>query len=153
MVAVAIVAALGWAFGCGRAPNADRRVIVLGIDGMDYGVVRDLMAAGRMPNFSTLAERGGFVPLATTNPPQSPVAWSSFITGEDPGQYGIYDFIHRDPATMLPFLSTTRTTPGRTLTIGSRRIPITSGHVEMLRGGAPFWSALTKRGIEATIVR
>jgi len=148
-----LVAAFVAAFGCGRAPQADRRVIVIGIDGMDYAVVRDLMAAGRMPNFSTIAQGGGVAPLATTNPPQSPVAWSSFITGEDPGQYGIYDFIHRDPGTMQPFLSTTRTVPGRTVTAGPWRVPITSGHVEMLRAGAPFWSALTARGIDATIVR
>ena len=79
-----------------------RRVIVLGFDGMDYGVTKRLMAEGRMPNFSRLAQAGSFSPLGTTIPPQSPVAWSSFITGLDPGGHGIFDFVHRDPKTMVP---------------------------------------------------
>ena len=85
-----------------------RRVIVLGVDGMDYDLVRDLMARGRMPHFAQLAQSGAFAPLRTTVPPQSPVAWSTFITGLDPGRTGIFDFIHRDPKTMEPFLSTSR---------------------------------------------
>ena len=84
-------------------------MIVLGFDGMDYRVTRELMANGRMPNFSRLAAAGAFSPLRTSIPPQSPVAWSSVITGLDPGSHGIFDFVHRDPHTMRPYLSTTRT--------------------------------------------
>jgi predicted AlkP superfamily phosphohydrolase/phosphomutase len=141
------------AASCGSRSPIDRRVIVLGIDGMDYGLVRDLMAQGRMPNFSKLATSGSFSALATTIPPQSPVAWSSFITGEDPGRHGIFDFVHRDPATMLPFLSTTRTAAGRSVKIGKWQVPMTSGHVELLRHGSPFWSAPTRAGVETTIIR
>src|SRR6185436_13708804 len=86
-----------------------RRVIVLGVDGLDYQLVRRLIAEGRMPNFARLSHSGVFQPLASSIPPQSPVAWSTFITGLDPGQSGIFDFIHRDPQTMTPFLSTSRT--------------------------------------------
>ena len=56
-----------------------------------------------MPNFARLAARGSFAPLGTTIPPQSPVAWSTFITGLDPGGHGIFDFIHRDPETLTPY--------------------------------------------------
>jgi predicted AlkP superfamily phosphohydrolase/phosphomutase len=151
---VALLAALiGATPSCTSRPRVDRRVIVLGFDGMDYGLARELMAAGRMPNFSKLAKSGGFSPLTTTFPPQSPVAWSSFITGEDPGRHGIYDFVHRDPATMLPFLSTTRTVAGRSVKLGKWQVPVTSGRVELLRQGAPFWSALTRQGIDTTIIR
>jgi predicted AlkP superfamily phosphohydrolase/phosphomutase len=151
---VAIAVTVGAASpGCSRKPRTDRRVIVLGIDGMDYGLTRELMAQGRMPNFSKLAKAGSFTPLATTFPPQSPVAWSSFITGEDSGQHGIFDFVHRDPGTMLPFLSTTRTAPGRSVKLGDWQFPITSGRVELLRKGSPFWNALSRNGYETTIIR
>jgi predicted AlkP superfamily phosphohydrolase/phosphomutase len=131
-----------------------RRVIVLGFDGLDYGLTKDLMAAGRLPAFSKLASAGSFGPLGTTIPPQSPVAWSSFITGLDPGGHGIFDFVHRDPATMTPYLSTTRTVPpSRFLNIGSYQFPLSSGHVDLLRHGTPFWEVLGRAGIDTTIVR
>ena len=56
-------------------------MIVLGIDGMDYGLTRRLMDEGRLPNLQRLADSGVFQPLETSVPPQSPVAWSDFITG------------------------------------------------------------------------
>ena len=84
-------------------------MIVLGFDGLDYGLTRTLMA--QRPAAELLAPRrarAAFAPLGTTIPPQSPVAWSTFITGLDPGGHGIFDFVHRDPKTMMPYLSTTR---------------------------------------------
>jgi len=131
-----------------------RRVIVLGFDGLDYGLTKELMASGRLPNFSRLAERGTFTALGTSIPPQSPVAWSSFITGLDPGRHGIFDFVHRDPKTMQPYLSTTRTeAASRTLKFGKWQVPIESGEVELLREGQPFWDVLEQHGVETTIVR
>jgi predicted AlkP superfamily phosphohydrolase/phosphomutase len=142
------------ALGCQGRPVAGKQLIVLGIDGMDYRVVRDLISQGRMPNFSRLAASGGFTPLASTVPPQSPVAWSSVITGLDPSSHGIFDFIHRDPATLAPYLSTTRSeAPRRTLTIGSWRLPLSGGRVELLRDGQPFWDVLETRGIRTNIMR
>jgi predicted AlkP superfamily phosphohydrolase/phosphomutase len=154
LVLALAVSAPALSAGCraGRAPG--NRVIVLGFDGMDYRVARDLMARGRMPNFSRLAASGGFSPLATTTPPQSPVAWSSFITGLDPGAHGIFDFVHRDPRTMTPYLSTTRTeASARTLTIGSWQFPLSSPRVTLLRNGRPFWEVLEAHGIRTTIIR
>ena len=80
------------------------------MDGMDPNLLRRWMAEGELPTFKKLAENGQFGKLATTMPPQSPVAWSSFITGTDPGGNGIYDFIHRDPKEFLPYLSMDTTT-------------------------------------------
>ena len=68
------------------AHDLGRRIVVLGFDGLDFNLTRDLMARGRMPHFRQVAARGGFSPLGTSIPPQSPVAWSSFITGLDPGR-------------------------------------------------------------------
>jgi predicted AlkP superfamily phosphohydrolase/phosphomutase len=153
VLALAVAIALG--AGCGRRREADApRVIVLGFDGLDYEVTRQLIEAGKLPAFARLAAAGGFAPLGTTIPPQSPVAWSSFITGLDPGGHGIFDFIHRDPKTMLPYLSTTKTEEGgRTLTLGKYQFPLSGGSVELLRQGKPFWEVLEERGIETTIIR
>jgi predicted AlkP superfamily phosphohydrolase/phosphomutase len=107
-----------------------------------------------MPNFSQLAASGGFTPLASTVPPQSPVAWSSVITGLDPADHGIFDFIHRDPATMAPYLSTTKVAPpAKTLTVGSWQLPLSSARVALLRDGQPFWEALEAHGVRTSIMR
>jgi predicted AlkP superfamily phosphohydrolase/phosphomutase len=153
-LAVAIVVVLATAVACSGHQRIGRRVIVLGFDGMDHGLTRDLMARGRLPNFQRLAQSGAFAPLGTSIPPQSPVAWSNFITGLDPGAHGIFDFIHRDPKTMVPYLSTSKTEAGgRTLKAGKYQIPLSSGSVELLRRGKPFWEALEEKGIETTIIR
>jgi predicted AlkP superfamily phosphohydrolase/phosphomutase len=136
------------------ASSPGKRVIVLGFDGMDYALTKELMAAGRMPNFEKLEDSGGFSPLETAVPPQSPVAWSNFITGMDAGGHGIYDFIHRDPKTMLPYLSTSRASSGgTTLKIGKYQFPLSSGSVELLRKGRAFWEVLENHGVETTILR
>ncbi len=151
---VCAVVLLMAAAGCRASDARVGRVIVLGFDGMDYRLTRDLMARGRMPNFTRLAASGTFAPLATSIPAQSPVAWSNFITGLDPGEHGIFDFVHRDRQTMLPYLSTTRTAPtSRVLTIGSWQFPLSSAHVTLLRAGQPFWDALEQHGIRTTIIR
>ena len=139
---------------CGSRPPVGRKVIVLGFDGLDYDLTRQMIASGRLPGFARLAETGGFSSLATTIPPQSPVAWSTFITGLDPGGHGIFDFVHRDPKTMLPYLSTTATAPaGRTLGLGRWQVPLSGGSVKSLRQGQPFWEPLEARGISTTIIR
>lgn len=140
--------------GCSRAPAPGARVVVLGFDGMDYGLTRELMAEGRLPHFSKLAAEGSFAPLGTSVPPQSPVAWSNFITGRDPGAHGIFDFVHRDPETRAPYLSTSRTIPpSRTIGLGRYQFPLSGGRVELLRHGQPFWERLAEDGIATTIVR
>ena len=140
LASVLLALALQPGVSCGRGHTTlGRRIIVLGFDGLDYELTRDLMARGRLPNFSRLAGSGSFSPLATSVPPQSPVAWSSFITGLDPGGHGIFDFVHRDPGTMTPYLSTTRTEAGgRAITIGRWQLPLAAGRVELLRRSRPF---------------
>ncbi|MGD9904984.1 MAG: alkaline phosphatase family protein [Vicinamibacterales bacterium] len=151
---LAAVVALAAACGGPRHSPVGRRVVVLGIDGLDYHLVSDLIDRGRLPNLAALGARGRFGPLATTTPPLSPVAWSTFLTGLDPGEHGIFDFIHRQPSTLESFLSTSRTVPpGRMLTLGRWQFPLAGGRVELLRQGTPFWEVLDERGIETTIVR
>ncbi len=137
-----------------RDVSAMKKVVVLGIDGMDYAVTRRLIDEGRLPNLARMERSGGFTPLQTAVPPQSPVAWSDFITGMDSGGHGIFDFLHRDPDTMFPYLSTSQAVgTERTMKIGRYQIPLEGGHVELLRKGEPFWEVLERHGIESTIVR
>jgi predicted AlkP superfamily pyrophosphatase or phosphodiesterase len=87
LLLIACICALVLPLGCSRAANG-KRVIVLGFDGLDYDLTKSLIDNGRLPNFAKLAASGGFSPLGTSIPPQSPVAWSTFITGLDPGGHG-----------------------------------------------------------------
>ncbi len=136
----------------GSAMTGQRRVLVLGIDGFDPLIAERLMEQGKLPNFSRLKERGGFEKLATSVPPLSPVAWSNFITGMNPGGHGIFDFIHRDPKTLTPYLSTSRVEPPkRTIRLGSWIFPLSSGKVELLRRGKAFWELLADKGIPAVV--
>jgi predicted AlkP superfamily phosphohydrolase/phosphomutase len=152
---VALTLAAGLVSCAGEvAPPSAKRVIVLGIDGMDPDLTGKLMSEGRLPNFSRLAAMGSFQPLGTSVPPLSPVAWSDFITGLDSGGHGIFDFIHRDPETMIPYLSTSRAIGSEeSFEVGKWKIPISGGSVELLRRGEPFWAALEQHGVETTIVR
>jgi len=150
--------AIGACTGGSRSTGPD--VIVLGIDGLDYALTRELIDAGRMPNFKRLEESGSFGPLETSLTPQSPVAWSNFITGLDSGGHGIYDFLHRDlerdPPLPFgwPYQSMTKETPvGRSLTLGDWSFPLSGGDIQLARYGTPFWQLLTDNGIDSTLVR
>jgi predicted AlkP superfamily phosphohydrolase/phosphomutase len=130
------------------------RVIILGLDGMDYDLTSKMMEEGRLPGLSRLAKMGGFSALGTAIPPQSPVAWSDFITGHDAGVHGIFDFIHRDPKTMEPYLSTSRTEPPtHVLRLGGWQFPLSGGKVELLRHGRAFWEILGEHGVPTTVLR
>ncbi|MGH9381382.1 MAG: alkaline phosphatase family protein [Thermoanaerobaculia bacterium] len=127
---------------------------MLGFDGMDWELVQKLMAEGRMPNFQRLARQGMAQPLGSSIPPLSPVAWSDFITGMDSGGHGIFDFVHRDPSTRIPYESTSRTEGSDAgLTLGKWRIPLGGGEVELLRHGTAFWELLRERGVPTTVMR
>jgi predicted AlkP superfamily phosphohydrolase/phosphomutase len=80
-----------------NASRYDHKIIILGFDGLSPNIVDRLMAEGRLPAFALLKQIGDYKHLATTNPPQSPVAWASFATGKNPGKHDIFDFILRDP--------------------------------------------------------
>lgn len=131
-----------------------RRLIILGLDGFDPRLAGQLLQAGKLPHFADLAKRGGFRPLATTCPPLSPVAWSSFMTGCSPGKHGIFDFLARDRATYLPVLSSSRiAAPRHSLRLGKYRLPLGKPVIRMLRGSKPFWQVLGKQGLPATVLR
>jgi predicted AlkP superfamily phosphohydrolase/phosphomutase len=86
----------------GAAAPPPGRVVVLGFDGVDAAVAGQMLEAGRLPNLSELARRGGFSPLTPTVPAQTPVSWATFTTGLDPGGHRIFDFLKRDPSDLIP---------------------------------------------------
>ena len=139
---------------CGPAPTGahGKRVIVLGVDGMDPNFLERHW--DELPNLARLRDRGGLVRLATTTPPESPVAWATFITGLDPAGHGIFDFVHRDPATLEPVSSMAQTIgPAHQLEIGPYLLPLGGARVRSFRSGRPFWQILAQHGIPATVIR
>ena len=85
--------------------DTNKKVIVLGIDGFDPDVMDFLMGQGKLPNFEKLAEAGTFDRLKTTEPPISPVVWTTISTGVNPGRHNIFDFMWFDRQKYLPYLS------------------------------------------------
>jgi len=149
LVALSLAAS---ACGHSHAGAHERRVIVLGVDGMDPKFVARHWSA--LPNVRRLRDQGGFMPLGTTTPPQSPVAWSAFITGLDPEQDGIFDFVERDPATMRPLSSMAETLPpAHELRIGPWLLPLSKARVQSLRRGRAFWEMLDDHDIPVTVIR
>ncbi len=143
-------------WGCKKsnASAIEKKVIVIGFDGMDPRLLSKYMSEDRLPNFTKLAETGDYKPLGTSIPPQSPVAWSNFITGMNPGGHGIFDFLHRDPNTMLPLSSTSKTEEsGKSIKIGKWVIPLSGGKVVNLRKGQAFWEKLEDSGVPTTIFK
>jgi len=153
-VCLLVLAALGFA-DAQVAVGAPTRMIVLGVDGMDPNLLQELLDKGELPNLKALIERGGFTPLGTSNPPQSPVAWSNFITGMNPGGHGLFDFIALDREQMAPYLSASTVLPGRfkPIEIGKWRLPISSDQTVLLRQGTAFWELLEDAGVAVTMFR
>jgi predicted AlkP superfamily phosphohydrolase/phosphomutase len=76
-----------------------KRVVVIGLDGVPYSLLIDYMDTGIMPEFSELCRKGKFLKINSSLPEVSSVAWSSFITGSNPGQHGVFGFMELDPQT------------------------------------------------------
>jgi predicted AlkP superfamily phosphohydrolase/phosphomutase len=87
------------------AAEPRQKVIVLGFDGVDARLTEQWMEAGELPNLARLRESGTYRPLRPTLPAQTPVSWSTFSTGLDPGRTGIFDFLRRDPETYMPLFA------------------------------------------------
>ena len=131
-----------------------RKLIFLGLDGLDPGLLERYMAEGKLPNFSRLREQGGFRRLRTTFPALSPVAWSTFATGVNPARHSMFDFLNRSLKSYMPELSSSRVyEPRRILKLGKYRIPLSSPTVEMRRKSRTFWKILGERHIASTILR
>lgn len=152
------------ASGCGKDAStrggkghAGKKVLILGCDGMDPVLVERMLDEGRLPNLAKLRAQGGYRRLTTSIPPQSPVAWSNFITGAGPGVHGIFDFIHRDPEKQaFPYWSGSQMvaiSDTRPWEVGKYQVPRAETKNELLRRGRPFWDYLDDEGIRVQLYR
>lgn len=134
--------------------EAARKVLILGLDGMDPHLLSIWMKEGLLPHFQKLSREGDFQALRTSIPPQSPVAWSNFITGMNPGGHAIFDFVHRDPENYIPVFSASKTEEAsKTISIGNLVLPLSGGKINLLRKGKAFWQILEEHDIPATIFK
>jgi predicted AlkP superfamily phosphohydrolase/phosphomutase len=136
------------------APTADAQsarpgVVVLGFDGLDPRLVEQWMDEGLLPNFARLREAGTYARLQTTNPAESPVAWSVFSTGLNPGRTAIFGFLKRDPTSYQPYFAPTLLRPGKLLW---GWLPLRPPRFINLRRGTPFWEMAAAAGIKATVL-
>jgi hypothetical protein len=130
-----------------------KRVVILGFDGMDPDLAGRFMNEGRLPNLAKLRAKGTFSKLRTTFPAISPVAWSTFMTGVNPGKHNIFDFLARDTNNYLPFLSSAEVKgPKRSIRIGKYSIPFGKTEIKAMRKGTPFWHRLGQAGIFSSVI-
>ena len=143
----------------GGVKAGHKKVIVIGIDGMDPVLSEKMMDDGRLPNFARMREAGGYSKLGTSTPPQSPVAWANFINGAGPGSHGIFDFIHRRPEHQVePFFSAAEMVGGSGYwEVGDHKLQMNfwpfnhkAAETVLRRKGVPFWDHLDKAGISST---
>ncbi len=138
----------------GQPIKLGKRLVLLGMDGLDPGLIKQGIEAGYLPNFKKLANSGTFDSLQTTWMPLSPVAWSSFISGRKPGHHGIFDFLHRDPDTYQPYLSIAQQKgPAKTVELGPYTLPLSSGRTVKGRQGPAFWTESSRQGVKTDVIR
>ncbi len=83
-------------FGIFRKEAKQRKVVVAGLDGVPYSLLVEYMARGIMPELSALCAKGSLHRMKSSLPEVSSVAWTSFMTGRNPGQHGIFGFMEID---------------------------------------------------------
>jgi len=105
------------------------RVLLLGLDGADWGTIDPLLKAGRLPNLARLIENGARGPLRSYDPMISPLLWTTMSTGVGPDAHGVADFQALDPAT-------------------GRRVPISS----RFRRVKALWNILSDAGRSSAFV-
>ena len=96
------------------------KTLILGFDSFDPAIFEEMAGKNQLPNFEKFIQQGGYSRLEVCSPPQTEVSWTSIATGADPGGHGIFDFVHRDPATYTPYVSIL---PMRKSALGEQFVP------------------------------
>lgn len=76
-----------------------RKAVIIGLDGVPYTLLREYIERGMMPNLSGMCAEGSLYRMRSTLPEVSSVAWSSFMTGKNPAEHGIFGFMEIDRET------------------------------------------------------
>lgn len=120
----------------------DKKILLLGLDGFCPKVMEKLMEEGKLHNFQRLKEIGSYTRMETTIPPETPVATSALATGTNPGKFGVFDFLSRDPSTYLLKLNLAEEIKG-----------ITGTTYRSTCKGTPFWEITSQNNIPTTVIR
>jgi predicted AlkP superfamily phosphohydrolase/phosphomutase len=123
--------------------DSKKQLIVLGFDGVDPTLLEQYTKEGMLPNIKSMMDSGTYSKLSTTTPAQSPVAWSSFSTGTNPGKHDVMDFIIRDPKTYTPSIGV----------IGSKDNLIGKPTITNTQKGDTFWDILSVNGLKSNIIK
>lgn len=140
------------AFHIPKAYAAPGRVVILGFDGVEPSIAREMMDQGDLPNLKKLAGEGTFKELGSTIPPQSPVAWTSFTTCKNPGGHNIFDFIRRDAQGArgpFPMVGTGTVEPPELNDAGEVTAPAQG---ISYRKGDAFWQVADAQGAKSKIL-
>lgn len=129
-----------------------RRIVLVGLDGMSLGQIRDGVAQGSLPAFARLLKRGAQGPLATLRPTEGPPIWTTIFTGLLPRDHGIKSFATyhlRGSGTSFELL------PKGALVGLLERVGLvsTAPVTASSRKRRALWNALNAFGIQTGIVR
>jgi len=98
-----------------RRKGKSKKVVVIGPDGTPLSLIRRLIEKGELPNFARIFQDGSVRPMTSAIPAVSSVAWSSFMTGKNPGKHGIYGFLDHRPHSYDTYIPNSRAMHGETL--------------------------------------
>lgn len=129
--------------------EARGRVIILGFDGVEPSIVEQMMSSGQLPHLAKLREQGIFTRLGSSNPPQSPTAWSSFATSKHPGNHGIYDFLRRTPKNYRPGVGFGSVIHPK---LGADGALTQAPGFKSLRKGKSFWQVANEQGARCKVL-
>ncbi len=93
----------------------DPKVLVIGLDGATFSTLIPWMNEGRLPNLKKIADAGTMGNLTSVIPYVSPVAWSSFMTGNEPGRHGVYGFQQCRVGEYKPYIPMANDVRGKSL--------------------------------------
>lgn len=93
-VAVGLALAAALAISCAEVETepVERKMLLLGIDGLEWDIMGPMMEAGRLPNLSRLVSEGAWGELRSLEFLESPMIWTSISTGKVPEKHGITGF-------------------------------------------------------------
>jgi predicted AlkP superfamily phosphohydrolase/phosphomutase len=110
------------------------KIVIIGLDAATWDLIRPWAAEGLLPNLSKLTESGVSGDLQSAIPPLTPPAWTSFMTGNNPGKHGIFYFLEPQPGSYKMRYANAGSRRSRTFfgllsdagfTVGSMNIPFT----------------------------
>ncbi|MDD5640168.1 MAG: alkaline phosphatase family protein [Syntrophales bacterium] len=76
--------------------SLEKKAVIIGLDGVPCSLIKYYMEEGIMPHFKEMVAAGSLMPMKSSLPEVSSVAWTSFMTGHNPGQHGIFGFMELD---------------------------------------------------------